>query len=509
MTVDVFASTPLVAIRGLTKSYPGVRALSGVDLTLMPGEVHSIVGENGAGKSTLIKILAGVERRDGGTISWDGRQVSIQSPQAATALGISVIHQDLNLAPNLSAAENIMLGQRLPRWCGTLVDWRAVRTRSRAATEFIGGDFDVRTPVSELDHAQQVLVAVARALATDARLIVMDEPTAALSASEVARLHEVIRVLISQGTAILYVSHRLQEVLELSAVTTIFKDGTHVGTYARAEIRNVDQLTELIIGRPKQTMRRYAARGASGEVLAELRSVALGHRLKNVSLSLRSGEILGLAGLVGSGRSEVASILFGTNRPSRGQVRVHDRQVARLSPMKARKLGVALLPEDRRRQATIANMSVLENATLASLDRYRRGVFIAHRRERQHVCAMVDRFRIKVANVDEPIRRLSGGNQQKVVVARWVDRDPSVVIFDEPTQGIDVGAKTEVFQIMRDLADRGRAVMFISSELEEIVEVADRIVVLREGSVVAQIDGGAATTDSILRACFGEQNDSQ
>jgi ABC-type sugar transport system ATPase subunit len=495
---------PLLTVQALTKSYPGVHALKGVDISISPGEVHSVVGENGAGKSTLIKILAGAERRDGGNIEWCGEPTSIQSPHQAEQLGISVIHQDLNLAPNLSAAENMFLGRTQKRRLGVFVRWRAMNARAQAVANLVGADFDVRTHVHELSHAQKVLTAVGRALTTNARLIIMDEPTAALGAAEIDRLHEVIRSLSQGGTAIVYVSHRLEEVISISDSITVLKDGSLIGTFARAEITDTGHLTELIIGRSVTSRGRTGAGGLAGDVIVEVRGIALGNRLKDVSLEFRRGEILGLAGLVGSGRSELASVIFGAVRPDRGEVLVRGKPFKHPSPARAARRGLALLPEDRRHQASVPTMSVRENTTLASMSKYRWGPFIARRRERRSVADLIRRFQIKVANMNHPIRNLSGGNQQKVVVSRWVDRAPEVLLFDEPTQGIDVGAKSEIFDIMRRLAASGCAVLFISSEIEEVVEVADRIVVLREGTVRAEFGSGEATTETVLRACYEE-----
>jgi ABC-type sugar transport system ATPase subunit len=496
------SAPPLVSIRGLSKSYPGVQALRDVDLTVRPGEVHALVGENGAGKSTLIKVLTGAERRDEGTIEWNGDPVALPSPQAAQECGIAVIYQDVQLIPSLSAAENMLLGRAQPRRLGWLVDWRAVRARGREAAELVGADFDIRRPVRDLPHAQQVLTAIARALSANARLIIMDEPTAALGAAETERLHAVIRSLRDRGTTVLYVSHRLDEVLSLADTVTVLKDGACVGAFARSEITDTAHLTELIIGRALDSVRDETSVAEAGETLVRVRDVSYGDRLHGVSLELRAGEILGLAGLVGSGRSELAHVIFGAARPSGGEVLLRERPLGRLSPAKAARAGIALLPEDRRLQATVPNMTVRENATLATLGRYRRGPFLSRRRERSAVRGLVERFRIKVPGIESPIRQLSGGNQQKVVVSRWVSRDPDVLLFDEPTQGIDVGAKTEIFSIMRDLADSGRAVLFISSEVEELAEVADRVVVLREGRVTAELPRAQITTQAILRACF-------
>ncbi|MDR2253112.1 MAG: sugar ABC transporter ATP-binding protein [Bifidobacteriaceae bacterium] len=494
---------PLMQVSGLSKSFPGVLALDDVTLEIQPGEVHALVGENGAGKSTLIKILAGAYRADRGRILWEGTEVQLKDAAAATRLGISVIHQDLNLVPNLSVAENVLLGRPAPKRLGLFVNWGELSRRARRAIERLDAEFDPQTPLRELSHAMRVLVAIARALTTDARLIIMDEPTAALSAAEADRLHEIVRDLSGSGTAVLYVSHRLDEVLALANTITVFKDGRHVGTVPRSAVTDKRELTQMIIGRRLNEATERSQTRAPGEVLVEVRNVSLGQRLKGASLTVRANEVVGLAGLVGSGRSELGRVIFGAERPAAGSIIINDRPVRKNSPRLAMSRGVAMLPEDRRNQASIATMSIRQNTTLVSMGKYLWGPFFSSRRERKAVKGLIERFQIKVVSMARPIRQLSGGNQQKVIVARWVNRSPSVLIFDEPTQGVDVGAKQEILGIVSALADDGAGVVFISSELDEVLQVSDRIVVLREGEVAAELKGPDVTRDQVLHACYG------
>lgn len=492
---------PLLELVGLVKSFPGVRALRGVDFDVMPGEVHALVGENGAGKSTLIKILAGVYQADDGSLIVGGKEVQVSSAKHATELGFSFIHQDLNFVPNFNAIENMWLGNQLPRVGGVFVRWSELRRRAKSVADLMLIDFDLDIPVRELSQAQRVMLAICRALMQDSRLIVMDEPTAALSGHEVLRLYKLVKDLTNQGVSVVYVSHRLEEVFALADRVTVLKDGAKVGTYDIDALADTRHLTELIIGRSLEEMIGTHRRSA-GDVRLAAENLVWGSKVRNVSLELRAGEIVGLAGLVGSGRSELARLLFGAERPDSGRIEVAGRPVRLASPKDAIDRGVALVPEDRRHQSGIMQMSVRENATLVSLGRYRIGPFIRRRLERTTVRRMIDRFSIKTPSVDAPLKDLSGGNQQKVLIGKWADSDAVVYIFDEPTQGVDVGAKQEIFSIIGDLADEGSAVLFISSELEEVVGIADRVLVMREGSLVAEIDHSEASVQRVLEHCY-------
>ena len=494
------APAPLIRIRGLTKAFPGVQALNDVDFDVVPGEVHALVGENGAGKSTLIKILAGVYEQDAGTIEIDGEHIEIGSPHRATDLGLGFIHQDLNIVPEFSTHENMTLGLRNRRIGGVLVDWRDMRRRVRAMADRLQLDFDLGAPAKTLSQAQSQLAAIGRVLMLDARVVTMDEPTAALSGAEVQKLYGVIRDLKAHGVSVIYVSHRLEEVFELADRVTVLKDGEKVGTFLRGEIRDKKHLASLIIGHEATDWVKEAA-AERGEVRLEARNLSWGRAVKDVSLQLHAGEIVGLAGLVGAGRSELSHLLFGAEKPDAGEIVIKGKRMV-AAPRAGISAGVALLPEDRRRQAAVPMMTVRENATLSSLLQYLVGPFIHRPRERLSVMEMVGKLDIKVANIDRPIRNLSGGNQQKVLIGKWIDTGADIYIFDEPTQGVDVGAKAEIHLIIQGLARQGAAVLFISSDLDEVVGIAHRILVLREGSIVAELDGLEATTERILEHCY-------
>ena len=494
-------AAPILRVTGLTKAFPGVQALQDVDFDILPGEVHALVGENGAGKSTLIKILAGVHPQDAGTVEIDGQVVMIHSPHQSTDLGLGFIHQDLNIVPEFSSYENMTLGLANRRIAGVLVDWRDMRRCVRAMADRLQLDFDLSAPTRSLSQAQAQLVALGRVLMLDARVVTMDEPTAALSGAEVEKLYGVIRDLKAHGVSVIYVSHRLDEVFELADRITVLKDGEKVGTFLRSEIRDKQHLTSLIIGHEATDWVKEAAAGR-GELRLEARNLSWGRAVKDVSLQLHAGEIVGLAGLVGAGRSELAHLLFGAQKPDTGVIEVKGKQLVP-APRAGIRAGIALLPEDRRRQSAVAELTVRENATLSSIMQYLVGPFIHRPNERSSVMDMVKALDIKVANIDRPIRNLSGGNQQKVVIGKWIDTGADIYLFDEPTQGVDVGAKSEIHKIIQQLARDGAAVLFISSDLEEVVGIAHRILVMREGALVAELDGLEASTERVLEHCYG------
>jgi ABC-type sugar transport system ATPase subunit len=492
---------PVVRMRAVSKSFPGVRAVQRVDFDVRAGEVHALVGENGAGKSTLIKMLAGVERPDEGAIEIDGREVSIHNADDATRLGLAFIHQDLNVVPNFSGYENMTLGLHLPKVAGVLVNWRLMRRRVREVVDRVGIDFDLRRPAKDLSQAQKQLIAIGRALLLEARVVTMDEPTAALADSEVERLYAVIRDLTAGAVGIIYTTHRLDEVFELAGRVTVLRDGLKIGTFERAELTDKRQLAELIIGREEREV-FHQETPELGAVLLEARGLSWGSRVRDVSLELRGGEIVGIAGLVGSGRSELAHLLFGSLRADAGEILVHGEPVALRGPSSAIKRGIALLPEERRQQGAVPQMSVRENATLASIGRYTLGPFVHRRRERRALREMVEKLDVRVASIDAPIRNLSGGNQQKVLIGKWIDTEADVYLFDEPTQGVDVGAKAEIHRIVERLARDGAAVLFISSDLEEVVAISDRVLVMREGRLVAAMPRSEASVPKVLAHCY-------
>ena len=488
-------SAPLLQMRGIDKRFPGVHALAGVDVELHAGEVLGLVGENGAGKSTLIKVLAGAHLPDAGSIHLEGKEVWLGSPAAARRAGIAVLYQEFNLVPTLTARENIFLGREASRgWV-----WRRHERRlARRQLERLNLRIDPDTPCRELTAAQQQLVEMAKALAVDARILVMDEPTAALTVQEAERLFAVLRDLKSQGIGIVYVSHHLDEIFALADRVTVLRDGRHVATLPVAELHR-DLLIEMMVGRQldSEFPRRQVVRGEERLVV---RGLCRGRRVRDVSFCIRRGEVLGLTGLVGAGRSETARLLFGADRPDRGEIAVDGRILHLRHPRDAIGHGICLLTEDRQGQGLVLGHSVGDNFALPNLGRFSRGGFVNGRQVRRALDRYVQRLRIRLASPDQAAGTLSGGNQQKVVLAKWLEADSRVLIFDEPTRGIDVGARYEIYQLINDLAAEGKAVLLISSEFPEVLGMADRILVMHEGRIAGCLDNAAAATpEDILR----------
>jgi ABC-type sugar transport system ATPase subunit len=491
---------PLLRLRGISKSFPGVRALDRVDLSVRAGEVLALLGENGAGKSTLNKILAGVHQPDAGVIELDGSPVVLANPHVARCAGVAVIHQEFNLIPALSGRENLFLGQESSR-IGVIFASEE-RRRARELFQRLGMEIDLERPCRELTVAQQQLVEIARALLQHARLVVMDEPTAALSPREVRSLFAIIRELKAQGIAVIYVSHRLDEIFEIADRATILRDGQHVAT---CDIRKLsrDRMIELMVGRqldqefPKQRI-------PLGEERLVVQHVYRGGRLRDVSLAIRRGEVLGLTGLVGSGRTELARVLFGADRTDSGVISLDGRRLKLSHPRQAIASGICLLTEDRKTQGLVLNRSVLENFGLPNLPRLSTAGWIHHRAERAEFQTYVDQLKIRISGPGQVAKNLSGGNQQKVVLAKWLAGSAEVVLFDEPTRGIDVGAKFEIYQLINRLAAAGKAILMISSELPEILGMSDRILVMQEGRITGEILHPAdATQEQIMQLAVG------
>ena len=498
------ATGPLLQMEGISKAFPGVRALEEASLTVGRGEVHAVMGQNGAGKSTLIKILTGAYRRDAGTVTLDGRPVDFHSPQQAQAGGVSTIYQEVNLVGFRSVAENIFLG-REPRRLG-LIDRRRMHAEARRLLERLGVQVDVSRPLGSINVALQQMVAIARAISFDSRLVVMDEPTSSLDEAEVATLFGVIRQLKADGVSVIFVSHRLDEVYAICDRVTIMRDGRTVDDRALTDVSRLE-LVARMLGKDLAEVRRSGATGfADATHHTERRLLeayglrGAGRTLEHADVAVRAGEIVGLAGLLGSGRTELARAIFGADPVEAGELEVDGRPVRFGSPADAIRAGIGLAPEDRKTEGIVPEMSVRENLTLALLPAISRWGVVDRRRQQEVVDRFIRRLDIKTTGPDQKIRELSGGNQQKVLLARWLCLDPRLLLLDEPTRGIDVGAKGEIQALINELADSGLGVLMISSELEELVEGSDRVVVLRDGRTVAELPHAAITEDAIMSA---------
>jgi rhamnose transport system ATP-binding protein len=499
------APAPLLELSRATKSFGAVRALVDGSVTLYPGEAHALLGENGAGKSTLVKILAGVHTLDGGTLGVadaDGtlQEVSFSGPNDSRAAGISIIYQEPTLFPDLSVAENIFMG-RQPLGRGRAIDRPAMNTAATELFTRLGVRLDPQRQARGLSVADQQIVEIAKALSLNATVLVMDEPTAALTSVEVERLFEVMRTLRSQGAAVLFISHRLEEVFASCQRVTVMRDGAFVRTDP-IEALTVDDIIRSMVGRDLDSL--YPERTSSpGAVVLEVENLSRQGVFHDISFTVRAGEIVALAGLVGAGRSEVARAVFGIDKRTAGTVRINGRALPNGRPMAAMDAGVALVPEDRRQQGLVMELGIDQNMALASLSRLTRFGLIRRSSEAELATTWAQRLQLKFGRIRNPAATLSGGNQQKVVLGKWLARNPSLLIIDEPTRGIDVGTKAEVHRLLASLVAEGMAVLMISSELPEVLGMADRVLVIHEGRLTAALDRDQATEDTVMRAASG------
>ncbi len=494
----------LLRMTGISKSFPGVKALDGVDLTVGEGEIHALLGENGAGKSTLLKILAGAQGPDTGTIEFAGQQVSLASPHAAQMLGIVTIYQELTLAPNMTVAENVFIGREPV--AGPFINWPRMMAETRAITDRIGLDAKPGAFVRDLSVAEQQMVEIARALSMKSRLIIMDEPTSALSHAEVEKLYAIVRRLKAAGISVIFVTHRLEEVMEICDSYTVLRDGKLVQSGSVAET-TVDGIIQMMVGREVNALFHRRDDAAPGEVALSIKGITRRGTtrdpsatvLEDVSLSVRRGEILGIAGLVGAGRTEMARAVFGADPFDAGQITIDGKPVSIRSPQEAIRHGIGLVPEDRKQQALFLSLAIRMNLSMASLSSISRfGIFVDERRETDLISEYKKLLNIRMASPQQLVANLSGGNQQKVVLARWLALRPKVLIVDEPTRGIDIGAKVEVHNLLFDMARSGIAVIAISSELPEILAISDRIVTMREGRVTGEIMRDSADQETLM-----------
>lgn len=493
---------PVLEMHGATKAFGGVQALRGADLVLYPGEIHALLGENGAGKSTLLKALAGVHRIDSGSITLSGKPFEQGSTRLAREQGIAVIYQEPSLFPDLTLAENVFVGRQLQK--GKIVNWAAMQQEAKQLFEQLGVNLDPAIRARGLSIADQQIVEIAKALSTKANVIVMDEPTAALSSKEVERLFKVARNLEASGCAVVFVSHRLDEVFALCTRMTVMRDGATVGTDLIAKV-NENQIIKMMVGREVSELFPKAS-AKIGEVVLKVENLGQHGQFTGVNFEVRKGEILGLAGLVGSGRSEIVKAIFGIEKYDTGTVTINNKLLDRGSPTKAMNAGIALVPEDRRQQGLLMPYSIATNTAITVLKKLVKRLVISKKSEEEVSVKWGQTLQLKYASINDPVERLSGGNQQKVVLAKWLATEPKLLIVDEPTRGIDVGTKSEVHRLLSQKAQEGLAVIMVSSELPEVLGMADRIVVMREGRQIGILDRKDATPEKVIAMATGAAN---
>lgn len=491
-------SEALVLMEGIDKSFPGVQALDDCQFELRAGEVHALVGENGAGKSTLMKVLAGIYHKDAGRILYKGREVEVLNPKAAQQLGISIIHQELNLMPHLTAAQNIFIG-REPRKFNFLLDEDKMNEMARQLFESMNLRLDPRTRVSELTVATQQMVEIAKALSFDSAVLIMDEPTAALAESEIEELFYITRQLREEGVGIVHISHRLEELKVITDRITVMRDGRYINT-VRTEDATIDQIINMMVGRTIYQASPEVPENDNQEVVLEVKNLNRGNLLKDINFNLKKGEILGFAGLVGAGRTEVARAIFGADPIESGEIYVMGKKIEIKSPRDAVQHGIGYLSEDRKRYGLALGMDVETNIVLASFDKFvATGGWVKDSKAQVTAKQSVEALSIKTPGLQKKVKHLSGGNQQKVVIGKWLTADTDILIFDEPTRGIDVGAKNEIYKLLNDLTQQGKSIIMISSELPEILRMSHRIIVMCEGRITGELSVDEATQEKIMQ----------
>jgi ribose transport system ATP-binding protein len=486
-------------MEGIEKSFPGVHALSQCKFELRAGEIHALVGENGAGKSTLMKILTGIYKKDAGQITYKGRDVVVNSPRAAQLLGISIIHQELNLMPHLTVAQNIYIGREPRRILPFFVDEQNINDMAVKLFKTLHLDLDPRTKVSEMTVAKQQMVEIAKALSFNSDVLIMDEPTAALTDTEIEELFRIIRHLRETGVGIVYITHRMDELKRISDRVTVMRDGRYVDTVNTADV-TIDRIISMMVGRTIYTTAPVLPENASSDVVLEVKDLNRAGTLKDINFHLKKGEILGFAGLMGAGRTEVARAIFGADSIDSGEIYINGKKARIHSPQDAVQHGIGYLPEDRKRHGLTLGLDVESNVVLATFNKFMR-MFGWVNKPKTHETAeqYVTALSIKTPSVQQLVRNLSGGNQQKVVVAKWLTADTKVLIFDEPTRGIDVGAKSEIYKLLNDLAAEGKAIIMISSELPEILRMSHRVVVMCEGRITGELHIDEADQEKIMK----------
>jgi len=492
-------SIPLLEMRGITKHFPGVLALNNVNFQIMPGEVHALVGENGAGKSTLMKILGGAYKADSGEIYHMGERIHLSNPKDAIDKGINVVHQELVLAPHLSSGENILLGL-YPLKNNLTIDWKKLYRQAKEIVQALGVEIDVRKPVRDLSIAQQQIIEIARALQRKSNLLVLDEPSAVLGKHDIENLYSVIRRLKSQGISVVFISHRLEEIFIIADRVTVLKDGNVVATRETKEL-DTTSLFQMMIGHQLSKVYQRTER-KFGKTILKVENLSRHGAFNNISLELHEGEILGISGLVGSGRTEVARALAGADTPDSGTIYVNGQRVHFTSPRHALTFGISLLPEDRKTQGLFLNRNLGENISISSLKDYVRLFYMNLIKERKAILKLIKELDIRATGPAQLAANLSGGNKQKAIIARWLGAKSRVLIFDEPTRGIDVGAKVEIYRLMDQLANKGVAIIMISSELPEIMGMSDNILVMWRGQVAGYFTREEATEEKVLECAL-------
>ena len=488
----------ILTMKGIDKSFPGVHALDHVDLEVRKGEVHALMGENGAGKSTLMKVLTGIYSKDSGTITFEGREVEFHSPREAQEAGIVIVHQELNMMGHLTVAQNIFIG-REPR-SGLFIRDAAMNTEARKLFQQLNIEIDPRETMSNLTVAKQQMCEIAKAISHEAKVIIFDEPTAALTETEIDQLFVIIRDLRAKGYGIVYISHRMDEIKRITDRVSVMRDGQYIGTLITEECSKED-IINMMVGRViYEEPKTESHCPPDAPVMLKVEHLNAGRMVQDVSFEVRKGEILGFAGLVGAGRTETARALFGADPKESGDIYVNGKKVEILSPQDAVREGIGYLSEDRKRYGIVVGKTVAENSTMASLKDFLSGLFINKKKENEVTQKYVDRLQTKTPGIDQLVVNLSGGNQQKVVIAKWLVKNCDILIFDEPTRGIDVGAKSEIYHLMNELAAEGKSIIMISSEMTEILRMSDRIVVMCEGRKTAEIDIAEATQENIMHA---------
>ncbi|WP_105618832.1 sugar ABC transporter ATP-binding protein [Vallitalea okinawensis] len=488
----------LVKMEGIDKSFPGVKALDQCHFELQKGEVHALVGENGAGKSTLMKILTGVHKKDTGTITYKGEIIDIQAPKMAQDMGISIIHQELNLMPDLTVAENIFIGREPKKSIKIFLDDRTLNEKTSALLREMHIDIPSDTRVEDLTVAQQQMVEIAKALSYESEVLIMDEPTAALTESEIDELFRIITKLKKQGVGIVYISHRMEELKRICDRVTVMRDGCYVDTKHMDEV-TIDEIINMMVGREIFDSASNETFYTSDEVILEVKNLNHGHKIIDVNFQLRKGEILGFAGLMGAGRTEVARAIFGADKMDSGDVYVNGKKVSIQSPKDAVKHHIGYLSEDRKRYGLVLGLDIETNTVMANFKDFINSIgFVKTNKTKEAAMKQVENIRIKTPGINQKVKNLSGGNQQKVVIGKWLTKDCDVLIFDEPTRGIDVGAKGEIYKLLNELVAQGKSIIMISSELPEILRMSHRIIVMCEGRITGELDRNEATQEKIM-----------